>query len=105
MDFEQDRDDPQRRSTRRINTERQTAPTTDLGGSVLGERFMERVTSLVSEEPRTVREVHEVAGQSAGLSRDQTEYRLSKLSESGVINSKKASGKTSPKIFWKGGSE
>lgn len=69
-------------------------------GSTLDHEFVSQVTSLVSEEPRTVREVHELVAQDAGLSRDQTEYRLGKLSASGAIQSKKSPGRTGTQIFW-----
>lgn len=81
-------------------TDNNLSPSSDTHGLQLDEQFVSQVTSLVSEEPRTVREVHQSLGSSQGLSRDQTEYRLDKLSDLGQIRSKKSPGRTAPKIFW-----
>lgn len=59
------------------------------------------LASFVQEEPRTVGEVHETLGESLGMSRAQSQYRLEKLTEEGVIKKKKGPGKTDPKIFWR----
>lgn len=67
--------------------------------------FVSQVESLVSEEPRTVTEVHQSLGEPQGLSRSQTEYRLDRISSTGTIQSKKSPGRTGPQIFWVGDSE
>jgi len=61
---------------------------------------LEEMASLVSSEPRTVLELHKKIGNRHNLSRDQVEYRLDKLADHGIINSKKGPGRTSPRIFW-----
>lgn len=78
---------------------------TNLGlgdGTIVDGEFTQRVTSLVNEEPRTVSEVHQMLGSDVGLTRDQTEYRLGKLTQSGAIKSKKPPGRTSSRIFFEG---
>lgn len=61
---------------------------------------LEEIATFVSHEPRTVLEVHEEISVEHDLSRDQVEYRLNKLTENNIIQSKKGPGKTSPQIFW-----
>lgn len=74
---------------------------TDLGNTTDPDEIIQEIQNLVNEEPQTVRDVHEEIGESVGLTRDQTEYRLEQLAEDSDIKAKKSSGKTGPRIFWK----
>jgi len=59
------------------------------------------VRDMADDEPITVREVQNEIGDDMGLSRDQTENRLTRLADAGVVQSKKGPGRTSPQIFWR----
>lgn len=61
----------------------------------------EEMVSMASDAPQTVRDFHEAVGEEAGLSRAQTRYRAQKLAEAGSLESRKATGETSPRIFWR----
>lgn len=62
--------------------------------------ILEEIQSMVSEEPRTVNEVHESVGKPRGKSRDQIEYRMNQMANAGSFSSKKSPGRTAPQIYW-----
>lgn len=94
--MEKDRQRPTNLDNHNDNQQRDPDFDLDLGDPDV----ISKVQQMVSEEPRTVREVHETIASDVGLSRDQTEYRLEQMSQQGLFESKKGPGRTSPKIFW-----
>lgn len=77
-----------------------SAASSSLNLSDTDETFTQMV-SLVDEEPRTIRELHDEVGKDAGLTRGQTRYRAEKLADAGLMQSKKAGGDTSPRILYR----